>query len=168
MRFAAVLMTFLTAGSAAAAALPEPHGWAKPNISYLQFRTDTVECGYAAAQTKMTDIVKGPPSVPTIAVTAPSAHAGTGPASGMSPDTLDLLETYVQNYQQYTVVVERQVSERVQAELDKCLKDRGYSPFRVTSDEMAHLRRLKKGTRERYQYIYSLAVDPKVLATQGL
>jgi len=167
---AAVLLSVLAGGAAGAAPLPNPHGWAKPGVSYLQFRTDTVECGYAAAQVKMPAIVGGSaPSLPVTAVAAPPTSAAAAIAGGsLSRDQLDMIESYVENYQQYTEIVEKQVADRVQAELDKCLVGRGYRPFKVTSKQMGQLRKLHMGTRERYFYIYELGTDPAVLANQGL
>ena len=49
----AVLSALLAGSPAAAAPLPNPHGSAKPGVSYLLFRTDTVECGYAASLVKI-------------------------------------------------------------------------------------------------------------------
>jgi len=171
---AVILLGALVMGSEAGAAapkpspLPNPHGWGKLNISYLQFRTDTVECGYQASQVKMTDIVGNAPSLPTVVAAAPPVSAGAATSSGISRDALDMLESYTQNLQQYTMGVENRVEARVQAAVDQCLKDRGYRPFRMTAEQMSRLRRYKKGTRERYQLIYALGTDPGVLSNQGL
>lgn len=157
MRIPAVAVVALVVGSGAAAPakLPNPHGWGKPNISYLQYRTDVAECGYIASQVKMPDVSN---SAPTMPILTPGDQAAQ----------IDMMELYAQTYDQYTMMVTNKVVGYVEAAVDQCLESRGYRPFRVTSEQMAGLRRLPKGTAARYHYIYRLGTDPRILASQGL
>ena len=56
----------------------------------------------------------------------------------------------------------------MQGIVDRCLIDRGYSRFALTSEQRKALRRLRKGSDRRHAYLHSLASDPIVLEQQGL
>ena len=59
------------------------------------------------------------------------------------------------------------VKELLQATVDECLKGRGYSKFQLTPAQQQTLRRLKIGSEERHFYLFRLASDPSVLASQA-
>ena len=48
-----------------------------------------------------------------------------------------------------------------------CLTERGYSEFRLTPEQQAHLQSLKAGSNEYHEYLYSLGKDPAVLQSQA-
>jgi hypothetical protein len=52
--------------------------------------------------------------------------------------------------------------------LKKCLADRGYTEFSLTSEQRAHLATLPEGSDERRAYLYKLATDGNVLKSQAV
>jgi hypothetical protein len=60
------------------------------------------------------------------------------------------------------------VADQLEPALETCLRSRGYRPFRLTDEQNAQLKALKRGPASRHRYLYGLAVDPAVLTGQGL
>lgn len=145
----AALMASLT--QPAAAYLRRDESWGKPGISYLQYRTDAVECAYQVE-------TKAPVSIPivdlTFAIDVPTY------------DTADVLD-YASAYGMKTNRHWRRVSQQLEPALVSCLKGRGYQRFRLTDRQKDELKRLGAGTRARNVYLWNLAVDPTVLKTQA-
>jgi hypothetical protein len=52
--------------------------------------------------------------------------------------------------------------------LDQCLVKKGYSRFRLTSNQMTRLEHLKKMSPERQQYLYQLGSDTTVVTAQKI
>jgi hypothetical protein len=49
---------------------------------------------------------------------------------------------------------------------EQCLIDRGYSKFELTDEQRHELKKLKAGSDRRRAYLYSLASNPEILASQ--
>ncbi|RAK51998.1 hypothetical protein [Phenylobacterium deserti] len=149
MRNAIILSVLLaTTAAAPASAKPKlpPHSWGKPGISFLQYRTDTVECVYAASVSK---------------VRVPMADIM------ILADDVDVRQ-YVDQAQIGRSAQAIRVAEQVAEALDACLAARGYRPFRLTDEQRATLRTYRAGMPARQQYLFRLAADPDVLIRQGL
>jgi hypothetical protein len=146
----AVLIAGLLTPLAAAQAQPAPDGmsWGKPAISFLQYRTDAVECAWLASST-----------APVSVATVDQVFALDG-----VQDVFGAIEQTKRN--QYRLW--HNVVDQLEPALETCLRSRGYRPFKLTQVQGDQLRQLKRGALSRHRYLYSLATDPEVLKGQGL
>jgi hypothetical protein len=128
--------------------------WGKPSISYLQYRTDGVECAYEAQ-------TKAPVSIPRVDLTymtdmaQPDASAKPGADPNM--DTTALLD-YAAVAQLHMSKTWRTVEQQLQPVLAQCLSQRGYHRFRMTKDQVEQLKKLPAGSRARNVYLWNLSV----------
>jgi hypothetical protein len=51
--------------------------------------------------------------------------------------------------------------------VERCLSERGYRKFKLTSDQRHRLSKLPIGSDARHAYLHSLASDPEVLTRQA-
>lgn len=141
---------------------PRDESWGKPGISFLQYRTDAVECAYLVE-------TQAPVSIPQVDLTFAIDMPAPGGAP-VSPETaaadLSAAVDYAAQYQLRMNKHWRRVSQQLEPALATCLKARGYQRFRLTGAQNAELKRLPAGTRSRQVYLWRLAVDPDVLARQ--
>ena len=56
----------------------------------------------------------------------------------------------------------------MQGTVDECLRQRGYTRFRLTDAQRKQLSRLHLGSVERHAFLYSLAADPAILRDQAM
>ncbi len=132
-----------------ARAQPAPGGqsWGKPGISFLQYRTDAVECAYLAGS-----------AAPVTIDQVDQVFALSG------EDVYEVTEQAKRGqYRNW-----RNVADQLEPALETCLRARGYRPFRLTEEQSAQLKKLPRGAASRHRYLYSLAIDPEVLKAQGL
>jgi hypothetical protein len=61
----------------------------------------------------------------------------------------------------------KDVGNLMQAKVDDCLKERGYTRFKLTSIQRKLLGKLHLGSAERHVFLYKLGTDPAVLKTQA-
>jgi hypothetical protein len=137
----------LLAGAAQAQPAPDRQSWGKPGISFLQYRTDAVECAYLAGSA-------GPVTVASVDL----VFAFDG------GDVFEVMESTKRN--QYRMW--NNVADQLEPALETCLRGRGYRPFKLTAEQSAQLKALKAGSASRHRYLYGLAIDPDVLKAQGL
>jgi hypothetical protein len=134
-------------GSVQAQPAPDHQSWGKAGISFLQYRTDAVECAYLAGST-------APVSVPLV----DQVFALDG------QDVYEVIEqTKRSQYRTWN-----NVADQLEPALETCLRSRGYRPFKLTDEQNMQLKLLKRGSTSRHRYLYNLAIDPDVLKTQGL
>lgn len=144
---AAAAAGVLLAGTAQVQPAPGRQSWGKPGISFLQYRTDAVECAWLAGTAT-------PVSVPTV----DQVFAMDG------QDIFDVLESAKRS--QYRTF--NNVADQLEPALETCLRGRGYRPFKLTDEQNTQLKQLKRGSSSRHRYLYGLAIDPDVLKGQGL
>jgi hypothetical protein len=137
----------LLAGAAQAQPAPGRQSWGKPGISFLQYRTDAVECAWLAGTAT-------PVSVPTV----DQVFAMDG------QDIFEVMESAKRS--QYRTF--NHVADQLEPALETCLRGRGYRPFKLTDEQNSQLKQLKRGSSSRHRYLYGLAIDPDVLKAQGL
>nr|AGU12240.1 hypothetical protein [uncultured organism] len=137
----------MSAGTAQAQPAPGRQSWGKPGISFLQYRTDAVECAWLAGSTT-------PVSVPQV----DQVFAMDG------QDIFEVLESAKRSH--YRTF--NNVADQLEPALETCLRGRGYRPFKLTDEQNAQLKQLKRGSTSRHRYLYGLAIDPDVLKRQGL
>lgn len=134
------------AGVAQAQPAPDRQSWGKPGIPFLQYRTDAVECAYIAGST-----------APVSVASVDQVFAFDG------GDVFEVMESSKRN--QYRIW--NNVADQLEPALESCLRGRGYRPFKLTDEQNAQLKALKRGSASRHRYLYGLAVDPDVLKGQG-
>jgi hypothetical protein len=157
LRSVLVLLALSAAGAASSKDLPRGHSWGRPDVTFLQYRTDAVECAEEAANAPQkpagTNLVV-PPAAPP-----PQANVGGRTAE----DSLaDLVDAYNVN----KLIAKAKVIDVLQSGIDACLTARGYRPFVLTKAQADELRGIRPGTKARQLYLYRLAVDPEVLKNQ--
>ncbi|HEX5182978.1 MAG TPA: hypothetical protein VFW19_07480 [Allosphingosinicella sp.] len=126
--------------------------WGKAGVSLADYRSDAVACGRHAAGLDL---------------------AGTGPARSFKAASR-ILENG-SDYDTWVAALQIAAPERnlekagdlMQATLDRCLVERGYHKFKLTSEQRHRLSKLKMGSDQRHAYLHSLAADPDVLSRQA-
>ncbi|MBV8688139.1 MAG: hypothetical protein JOZ90_03075 [Alphaproteobacteria bacterium] len=142
---AAFAFLTLAASPAAAGGL----SWGKPDVGYAEYRLDSNQCSNAAFDTKLTfDEI---------------AHVARA-AGAMSADLFSYARAREIVVHAATVTVEDQL----QASVDRCLIDRGYTRFRLTAEQSRALARLKPGGEPRQHFLHRLASDGAVLSRQAV
>lgn len=68
----------------------------------------------------------------------------------------------------YVAIVSLDVRDQLQAVLDKCLSERGYTRLTLTEPQMRTLRTLKRLSPERTAYLHSLDSDAAIIARQQI
>ena len=166
-RTAIALLISLTGVSALAARSSQAplDSWGKAGVSFDQYRADAVECGRSGyyLDVSNTDAAK---ELATASRQLDAINRGVG----VDPTDEAILYANQQQRIIHSVNPDKQfkdVKELLQATVDQCLKGRGYSKFQLTPVQQQALRRLKIGSEERHIYLYRLASDPSVLASQA-
>lgn len=148
---------------------PADESWGRPGVSYLQYRTDAVECAYKAGQ-------EAPVSIPTVdlvfamdmPVIDPVDATGAVDTGGvLNSSTYDTVKS-LDNAQSRMTKSWREVARQVRPALAQCLTERGYRRFRLTKEQHQQLKALPTGTRARHVYLWTIAVDPKIQHRQAL
>jgi hypothetical protein len=132
--------------------------WGQAGVSFLQYRTDAVECAYRVGQDAPVDY----PQVDLIFSTnivMPDAE------KDVDMPMREMVDAAAPNPQRMTRPW-REISSQLQEPLAKCLGERGYRRFRLTRDQVKELRSLSAGSRARQVYLWNLAVDPQVQRQQ--
>lgn len=166
-RSSVALLIPLTAvwASAASSRQAPLESWGKAGISFEQYRSDSVECGRAGYYLD----VSNTEAAKQLVSASRQLDAIT---RGAGVDPMDDAVIYATQQQRIVNAAnpDRQfktVKDLLQATVDECLKNRGYSRFELTSEQQHSLRKLKIGSEERHIYLYRLASDPTVLASQA-
>ena len=164
VRLATVTLLSLALISAPANALnvkKRDESWGKPGVTFAQYRADALECA---------NVTYGAPITLHQLPPMPTGFLGIAVQNG---DILDLRPGHVMLYT--TTLVEgvkhatwMDISEQLQRVLDQCLIEKGYSRFRLTSDQMERLKQFGKTSPERQQYLYRLGSDATVVVPQKL
>lgn len=175
-RFALSLVVIV--GSSVTAAPAPQASWGKAGISLDQYRRDSVECGlkgYYSDISKTEDakaFVSASRQLETMTTgtTSPNviSSSGTGPSS---TDAVDQMVRYADQQQHIVDNVRpderfRSIKKSLISATDQCLIARGYSRFQLTDGQRHALKKLKAGSDQRRAYLYSLASNPEVLASQ--
>ena len=112
--------------------------WGKTGISYDQYQYDAHYCAATGV---------------LLALKAPAWALNRGGTDSLT----DAVEQRWQN---------PQLTAFGESNLEHCLTVHGYSKFRLTPDQTAHLQALAHGSIERHRYLYSLGSDADILARQ--
>jgi hypothetical protein len=140
----------------AAAALPAfaqrqrgDESWGKPGVSFLQYRTDAVECAYRVGQ-------EAPVEYPLVDLVFVDNMPLPNP-----DDAAANMQAAIDAEKPRLSRPWREISGQLQPALAKCLDARGYRRFRLTKDQTLGLKALPPGSRARQIYLWNLAVAPE-------
>jgi hypothetical protein len=163
MRFR-LLLTGAAAASLAAAPAAATHlkkadqSWGKAGVSFADYETDARECSNRAFDVRVVMKPYGPAASGWAVLPAQVL-------TRLTPGTVMVYTTdYVDGYVHAAWV---DTVNQLQDAVDSCLTEKGYSRFRLTSDQRDRLDRLPKGSTERAHYLHSLGSDGAVLAAQA-
>jgi hypothetical protein len=174
MRMIGGLVGMLAIGSISAAPAPLD-SWGKAGVSLNQYRQDAVECaseGYNLDISKTADAqafvrashqLENLPGGGNIQVTATPGSPENNSVNAMLDfsDAEQHIIDSVHPEQRF-----RNIKKMQMAKVDECLAQRGYSKFRLSDEQRHRLSKLKFGSDERRDYLYSLASNPAILASQ--
>ncbi|HEY0413528.1 MAG TPA: hypothetical protein VGD66_10330 [Allosphingosinicella sp.] len=148
----------LVATPAPAAGKSNDVSWGKPDIPFAVYQGDALECANRAYGVSVVPRPYGPVAFDSAVIPA---------AVSLNIDTRQApiyTSTYIEG-RHHALVLD--TIEQLQAAVDSCLLEKGYSRFRLTPDQRSALRRLGKGSDARAQYLHRLGSDPRVLAAQA-
>ncbi|MDB5693406.1 MAG: hypothetical protein JWO81_2469 [Alphaproteobacteria bacterium] len=175
------LVLILCAGAVAAAPasarLVSPGlgvSWGKVGVSLARYRSDAIECGQRAAATDLANSDPGKallvasrlmendptvgPGATVDAISGPSAGADALGGAGSSPSVMQM----VGPQRQFA-----KAGDILENALERCLTQRGYRKFKLTSGQRHRLSKLPIGSDARHAYLHSLASNPDVLTRQA-
>jgi hypothetical protein len=137
--------------------------WGKPGISFVDYRADALECANRAYGVEVKPKPYGPVA---LSLGIASAFMPAALWTKLAPGEVPIYTTtYVEGYRH---AVWMDTVEQLQAAVDTCLGERGYSRFRLSAGQMAKLRALPAGSSERQHFLYNLGSDAEVLAAQRI
>jgi hypothetical protein len=159
----ALVSATLTAGFANAQTRATEASWGKPGVSFVQYRTDAIECGVAGHYSDISNTAAAKVFV-----------AGSRRIDNLLDNNTDPRSAQDNAIQSARVVeavrpVERRKEIKVAllSAVEQCLASRGYQRFRLSDEQREKLRKMRKGTDERHLFLYRLARSSSVLSTQA-
>ena len=174
--FAVSIIAISVATQASAAPAPK-ESWGKAGITLQQYRQDALDCGlkgyYAdisqtqdakefASASRRLDNLQGNFS------TTSNSSSATGPAT---TDVVQQMGQFAATQQHIIDGIRPEqrfhsIKQTLEATTGQCLSARGYSRFALTEDQRRAVSKLKPGSDQRRLYLYQLASNPAVLASQ--
>lgn len=160
LRSLMLIVSLLTGLAAPAANAAAKDSWGKPGTSFLEYRTDAVECAYQAE-------TKAAVSIPAVdlAYMTDAAMPGAQPSFDLTQGNLTqpnmdvtALVDHAAQAQMRMNKVWREVARQLKPALETCLRSRGYRPFRLDKDQIDQLKRLPAGSRARQVYLWNLSL----------
>jgi hypothetical protein len=185
----AAATALLTAPAPAIAAPAPEYSWGKTGITIEQYRRDAVECGRKGANRDVSGTNAARIFRNATQQLDTVSDSGSAVVNMWQPDSLDASfgstgntryaeapVHVVETAQRTSQIVEgtrpqkriAEVRVFMEGAITACLVERGYTRFRLTREQRASLRRLRPGSPERHAFMFSLASDPRVLATQAV
>lgn len=124
--------------------------WAKPGVSFEQYRTDAVEC---AKRGYFRDVSQDEPAKRFLrGFRSADDDLNKADIEGPNPDAwLDAVRR-TQPDRRIREIHEIQVGE-----VERCLTERGYSKFLLTKDEQKQLSKFSSGSIDRQRYLHQLS-----------
>jgi hypothetical protein len=174
----AVTVAFLLSAPLAAAKTAAV-SWGKAGVSIDQYRTDSITCGRAGyymdvSNTEAAHVFKdatGQLTANEAGLSGVAMVAADGPPPERVVATMEVAD--IANRSSHIVESTRpkkrmkDVGALMQSKVDDCLKERGYTRFKLTSIQRKLLGKLHLGSAERHVFLYKLGTDPAVLKTQA-
>ena len=147
--------------------------WGKPGISWEQYRADALTCGRqgyyldiskteeAKAFVSASKQLESMPDSSAYQVPPADGQDPMGPVIGFAAQQKHVIDSINPEAKMRTL------GKTMQGTIEQCLAERGYRKFRLTTTQTKRLGKLKLGSEERRQYLFSLASDPQILAAQA-
>lgn len=169
----AILPLLFVAVSASGSPAPQD-SWGKAGVSLAQYRQDAVDCaveGYNLDISKTEDahaFVRATSELDSVPGPVINQTVGTGPNGS---NTVDVMADFA-NIQGHIIDNLRpdqrfkSIKQMQLATISACLTQRGYLKFRLTQEQRRRLDKLKLGSDQRREYLYSLASNASILASQ--
>lgn len=186
----AILATALLVTPVPLSAAPAPeYSWGKAGITLEQYRHDAVECGrmghyrdvsgtnaariFRNASGQLHTISSGSGVVVNMWETdhLDASGGATGNTRYEEAPTMAVETSRKQSQIVESTRPQKRIAEvRVFMEeaVTTCLTERGYTRFRLTAEQRKRLSHLRPGSPERHAFLFSLASDPRVLASQAV
>lgn len=176
MRWTLIVMLALGAtATAQGASKAIKQSWAKPGVTFDEYRTDAIECakqGYYLDISQTEDakaFVRGSRELDAATESTTNGGPGADPLSGASADAA--VDAAVRTAKQQELIRSSIQPERridhlktvLQGATDECLRKRGYTLVRLSDEQQRHLRKLAIGSTERRTYLHAIATDPESL-----
>ncbi|MDB5693407.1 MAG: hypothetical protein JWO81_2470 [Alphaproteobacteria bacterium] len=127
--------------------------WGKVGVSLAAYRGDAVACGRQAASLDLAG------SDPARALVLASRLIDNAPDVETASDAMRIASPE-RNF--------LKAGDLLQAALERCLTQRGYRRFKLTSGQRHRLSELPIGSDARHAYLHSLASNPDVLTRQAV
>lgn len=178
------LAVLVCASQADARRKPSDVSWAKPGVSFEDYRRDTLEC---ANTTYGLDVSMKPGTVAALSELNTAALAGFisglnprlsvggsygGGASGyvaamnfIDPGRVVFRNSTYTGMFQHAAYVD--VTDQLQSVLDFCLTRRGYTRFRLSWDQRRQLRHYPRGTEARAHFLHALSAATLPTSEKG-
>jgi hypothetical protein len=144
-----LLVPFALALAITATPAAAHNSWGKANVGFAEYRTDADQCSNAAFDAKLW--------------VEPINHVIRASYAAASD-----LYSYARAQLIMVHGVTVTIADQLQATVDRCLIDRGYTRFHLTEAQDRQLSRYHHGTMERAHFLHSLASDPAVMAAQAI
>ena len=174
MRPTFAIFPFLFLATSASGSEAPQDSWGKAGVSLEQYRQDSVDCaveGYNLDISKSEDaraFVRASRELdsvpePVITQTGAAGPNGTNTVNVMA-DFANIQGHIIDNLrpdQRFKSIKQMQL-----ATISACLTQRGYLKFRLTQEQRRRLDKLKLGSDQRREYLYSLASNASILASQ--
>jgi hypothetical protein len=154
--------------------------WGKPSVPLDEYARDTNECADAS---RTVAIAIKPGTLRALDALSFTALLDIAMQASSSPDFSPMM--FVQGAStdhsaagiarrtntfdgKFVAMTRADVSDELQAVIDKCLTERGYVRIALTSNQRKHLARLRRGSAERTAYLHAVDTDPTVIDQQRL
>lgn len=172
----AVLLSVLGCTAAFAAHKPQ-ESWGKAGITMAQYREDALECGLKGHYSDISrtqDAMEFVRASRQLDAMQGTIVAGTTSTSGNGPADTNVADQVGQFAATQGHIIEsvrpqeryRNIKKTLEFTTAECLVQRGYSRFTLTDDQRRRLGKLTPGSDQRRAYLFGLARDPAVLASQ--
>jgi hypothetical protein len=166
-----IALAAISCGSASAAGVrPGPVvSWGKPDISFDDYRKDSIECGEWGATTSMKG--RGEFDAVVLGLDRQDTDIDIGrslpPSLTQEDPTQKLARDYALNGlksrpEPKVKALQRFLVDHVEA----CLSEKGYVRFTLTPAQEAELGGYRKGSQERFRYLHALASREAVIQQQ--
>jgi len=147
--------------SACSQSLPkEVYSWGKGNVSFADYRVDSVTCALEGVQTDVVDQDQFKEIDAGLREQERSIDNSHG-------DIFDAVRENSMLYQRKLRSNVAELQDYMIEAVHECLRNKGYSEFALTGDQSALLAKLDKGSEARFRYLHALASDPLTLGSQS-
>jgi hypothetical protein len=175
--FAAIGCVAFALASPAQADRSADISWAKPGVSLSAYTQDATECTetsrYVTAYIKpdtlrKLDALSSAKLLETVMNLEPSNDMNIVSAITKLHSENEVAARTNTFTSRYSAIVSFDVRDQLQAVIDKCLLERGYTPIRLSKDQLKSLSNFKRHSPERTAYLHSIDSAPLTVNNQRI